>query len=110
MTTHIQYFGCDARPEWEEKLQALFLEARQHKAVTDASARVEEPQNAAYRYRISVTFRIPGPDIQLQGNGYTFDEALMSVRASLRQTLKLRAEKAMHHDGATRGVKAAHRG
>lgn len=110
MITHIQYFGCDARPEWEEKLQALFLEARQRKAVSDASARVEEPQNAAYRYRISVTLKVPGPDIHLQGNGYTFDEALTAVRESLRRTLKVQAEKASHHDHATRGVKATNRG
>lgn len=110
MITHIQYFGCDARPEWEEKLQALFLEARQHKAVSDATARVEEPQNAAYRYRITVTLKIPGPDIQEHGDGYTFNEALIGVRAALRHTLKVRAEKAAHHDGATRGVKSAHRG
>jgi len=110
MITHIQYFGCDARPEWEEKLQALFLEARQHKAVSDATALVEEPVNAPYRYRITVTLKIPGPDIQLRGDGYTFDEALIEVRANLRHTLKLRSEKAAQHDGAKRGVKSVHRG
>lgn len=110
MITHIQYFGCDARPEWDEKLQALFMEARQHKAVSDASARVEEPQNAPYRYRITVTLKAPGPDIQAHGDGYTFDEALIDVRASVRQVLKRHAEKAAQQTGAARGVKAAHRG
>ncbi|TDU66062.1 hypothetical protein EI77_03799 [Prosthecobacter fusiformis] len=110
MITHIQYFGCDARPEWEEKIQALFLEARQHTPVTDASARVEEPQNATYRYRISLTLQVPGPDIQVHGDGYTFQEALMEASANIRQKVKLRAEKAAQHNGASRGVKAAHRG
>lgn len=110
MITHIQYFGCDARPEWEEKIQALFYEARGHKYVSEATARVEEPQNAAYRYRITVTLQIPGPDIQTHADGYTFDEALISVTGKIRHTLKVRAEKAAKNDGATRGVKAGYRG
>ena len=110
MTTHIQYFGCDARPEWEEKLQALFLEARQQKAVTDVTARVEQPQNAAYRYRITTTFKIPGPDMQAQADGYTFDEALLGVTSKVRHTLKQRAEKAAQNTAAACGVKASHRG
>lgn len=110
MITHIQYFGCDARPEWEEKIQALFMEARQHKAVSHASARVEEPQNAAYRFRITVSLQVPGPDIQAHGDGYTFNEALIGVSAAIRQIVKQRAEKAAQQTGATRGVKAAHRG
>ncbi|GAA5141915.1 hypothetical protein GCM10023213_26930 [Prosthecobacter algae] len=110
MITHIQYFGCDARPEWEEKLQALFMEARQHMPVSDASARVEEPQNATYRFRITLTLKMPGPDVQVQADGYTFNEALMGVSAAIRQKLKLRAEKAARNTAASRGVKAAHRG
>lgn len=110
MITQIQYFGCDARPEWEEKIQALFLEARGHKYVSHAHAKVEEPQNASYRYRITVTLQVPGPDIQAQGDGYTFNEALIGVTASVKHTLKLRAEKASQQTGASRGVKSAHRG
>lgn len=110
MITHIQYFGCDGRPDWDEKLQALFMEARQHKAVTEASARVEEPQGAAYRYRITVTLKMPGPDIHVQGNGYTFNEALIEATGSIRQKIRAQAEKAARNTGAVRGVKAAHRG
>ncbi len=110
MITHIQYFGCDARPEWEEKLQALFLEARQHRPVSDATARVEEPQNAAYRFRITLDLKMPGPDIHVHGDGYTFNEALIEVSARVRAKVKVQAEKAAEHNGASRGVKAAYRG
>ena len=110
MITHIQYFGCDARPDWDEKLEALFFEARQHLPVSDASARVEEPQNAAYRYRITLDLKLPGPDILVHADGYTFNEALIGVSAAIRQKLKARATKATRNTAATRGVKAAHRG
>lgn len=110
MITHIQYFGCDARPDWDEKLEALFFEARQHLPVSHAAARVEEPQNAAYRYRVTMTLQLPGPDIQMHADGYTFDEALISLSAGIRQKLKARAVKATRNTAAARGVKAAHRG
>lgn len=110
MITHIQYFGCDGRPDWDEKLQALFLEARQHKALSEASAKVEEPQGAAYRYRITVTLKMPGPDLHAQADGYTFNEALIAVSSTIRHKLRSLAEKAARNTGAVRGVKAAHRG
>lgn len=107
MITHIQYFGCDGRPEWEEKLQNLFLEARQHRPVAEATARVEEPQNATYRYRIHVNLKIPGASMALTGDGYTFNEALMEATAMLRHKTRRKPGKP---DGASIGVKATHRG
>jgi hypothetical protein len=110
MIIKLEWFSCNPTQKWEAEIHQMLEEMATLKQISLASVRVEELTQSSQKYHLTTILRMPGPDVLAHGDGFTFEEALKKMADKIRHTLQTRIEASRREDGATRGVKAIHRG
>ena len=110
MIIKLDWRRCHPRTNWEEQIHFLLEDVAALKSITQAVVSVEEVPDQSQRFRLRTLLCVPGPDVQADAFGHTFEEALLKLRGQIQQRLRKRQSSRLRSDGAARGVKAMHRG
>jgi hypothetical protein len=110
MIIKLDWFRCSPLKKWETQLHQALEQFAALKPVSQALVRVEENPGSGHRFRISMLLSIPGPDLDVQAQGQTFDETLSKLHATIHRSLSQRALKTRRNTDAPKGVKPQYRG
>lgn len=88
MIIKLEWFNCTALPAREAGLHQMLHEMPGCRQVSETRIRIEETPHNRERFHLVGMLRMRGPDVIAQGDGETFDDAMLMLGASIRTGLR----------------------
>jgi hypothetical protein len=105
MIIKLDWFGCEPKNLWENRIHQVLEKLTALKPITRASVRVEELRTSSPPFHLTLMLSMPGPDVLASGVGHTFDEALRKLEESATKSFARRKPKPYQPQAAIRGMK-----